>query len=204
MFFERTMSFFAGTLGPIVLGIILLQLSQGDFRQHQLLYIVVNILIIALLFYAILRGKIATLQVPRLRELALAVVVFGGVLLFVLIYSPLIHFESRAASESHRLLANSLNLSFLLEIALFAPIREEIWMRGFLQKGAFRNSWWGLLIASSFFSILHAPANIATFIYYEVMGFADGWAYKKSDNLAIPILLHIAWNSLVVAMALLN
>ncbi|MGT2716336.1 CPBP family intramembrane glutamic endopeptidase [Streptococcus respiraculi] len=196
MFFEKTMSFFAGTLGAFIINILCWQLNQGDFHQHELFYIVANILICALLFYAILKDKIATLRLPSWLELGLAAVVFVGMFLFMALYLPLVHSQSGASSEIHAITATGISLSFFLEASLFGPLREEIFIRGFLQKGVFNHNWWGLLLSSAFFSILHAPLNVAAFVYYAVMGLAYGWAYKKSDNLLIPILLHITWNGL--------
>lgn len=204
MFFEKTMSFFAGTLGAVIINILCWQLNQGDFHQHELFYIVANILICALLFYAILKGKIATLRLPSWSELGLAIVVFIGMFLFMAFYIPLIHFQSGSSSQIHDITATGISLSFFLEASLFGPIREEIFMRGFLQKGVFNHNWWGLLISSILFSLPHGPETIAAFFYYAVMGFGYGWAYKKSDNLLIPILLHIAWNGLFMLIDLFH
>ncbi|MEX5398469.1 lysostaphin resistance A-like protein [Streptococcus sp. ZJ93] len=202
MIFEKTMSFFAAILGYFVLEIICWQLNQGDFHQHQLIYIVGNSLIVLLLFYVITKGKIAGLRLPSWSDLGLVVLAFMALFLFDVVYTNVISFQSGAAREVHDTIVQGISLSFFIDVCFFGPIREEILTRGFLQKGVCNNSWLGLLLAATYFSVLHGPENIATFLYYGVMGMTLGWLHKKSDNLVLPILLHIAWNSMVMFFVL--
>lgn len=54
----------------------------------------------------------------------------------------------------------------------------------------------GLALTASLFSFLHAPYNVPSFFYYLFGGLMLGFAYKKSQNLSVPILVHICYNCL--------
>lgn len=80
--------------------------------------------------------------------------------------------------------------------AFCAPFMEEMMTRGVMQKGAFHHSYLGLLISSAVFSMMHEPGNVWSFLPYFVAGLVLGYMYKRSDNLAPSILLHVTINTL--------
>ena len=81
-------------------------------------------------------------------------------------------------------------------MTVFGPILEEFVFRGILQGAVFENSWLGLILTASLFSFLHAPYDVPSSIYYLFGGLMLGFAYKKSQNLSVPILVHICYNCL--------
>ena len=68
--------------------------------------------------------------------------------------------------------------------------------RGLLQGAVFDNSWLGLVLTSSLFSFIHEPYDMPSFFYYLLLGVLLGFAYKKSQNLWVPTLVHMFYNSL--------
>ena len=87
-------------------------------------------------------------------------------------------------------------LLFIGSFLICVPILEEFVFRGILQGAVFDNSWLGLVLTASLFSFLHAPYDVPSFIYYLFGGFMLGFAYKKSQNLSVSILVHICYNCL--------
>ncbi|ANU12005.1 CAAX protease family protein [Planococcus antarcticus DSM 14505] len=85
-------------------------------------------------------------------------------------------------------------------IAMLAPVVEEFMFRGVLLKRMIvRTSvWGGILISSLLFGILHLDV-IGAFLF----GIVASLLYLRTNNLLVPILLHIINNSLAaVAMFL--
>lgn len=88
-------------------------------------------------------------------------------------------------------------LTAVLALTIVGPIMEEMTIRGILQKGAFDNSHWGIMVASIFFSLLHNPYTLVSFLNYFSAGAILGYMYKSSGNLLPSICLHILNNSMV-------
>jgi len=83
-------------------------------------------------------------------------------------------------------------------VALFAPIAEEIFFRGFLYGGL--RARWGatgaMLISTLFFTALHF--SIDAFIPILVLGLFLAWLYEKTGSLIPGIILHAANNGVAV------
>ena len=92
--------------------------------------------------------------------------------------------------------STGISLSFIASVTVFGPILEEFVFRGILQGAVFENSWLGLVLTASLFSFMHAPYDFPSFFYYLFGGLMLGFAYKKSQNLSVPILIHICYNCL--------
>ncbi|EIM07987.1 CAAX amino terminal protease family protein [Planococcus antarcticus DSM 14505] len=85
-------------------------------------------------------------------------------------------------------------------IAMLAPVVEEFMFRGVLLKRMIGKTsvWGGILISSLLFGILHLDV-IGAFLF----GIVASLLYLRTNNLLVPILLHIINNSLAaVAMFL--
>lgn len=85
----------------------------------------------------------------------------------------------------------------VLMIAIIGPIVEEFIFRGVLLKRmALKTSMWGgIIISSLFFGVLHADI-IGAFAF----GVITSLLYLKTNNLLVPILLHVFNNSFAMFM----
>lgn len=83
----------------------------------------------------------------------------------------------------------------LIMAAIIGPIAEEFIFRGVLlnRMMAKTSMWGGILISSVLFGILHADI-----IGAAIFGVVASLLYIKTNNLFVPILLHILNNSIVV------
>ena len=89
----------------------------------------------------------------------------------------------------------------ILFICIIGPIAEEFIFRGLLLKRMILKSsvWGGIMISSILFGILHMDIIGST-----IFGIIAALLYLITNNLAIPILFHIANNSFAMIMAYLN
>lgn len=117
---------------------------------------------------------------------------------FLFIYTSIFKVSSGASSAFVDKRSSGYSLSFLLAVAVFSPIEEELCLRGCVQKGTFQNSWLGIILTSCFFSYLHSPFDAVSFLYYAIAEVIYGVSYKLSDNLLVPILCHIIYNSFII------
>ncbi len=87
--------------------------------------------------------------------------------------------------------------------ALIVPVFEELLFRGFFQttlRTLSGSPWAGIVLTSIFFAILHPPTHIPALFMLSV---GLGYAYERSGSLLRPILMHVFFNGLSVAMTLL-
>ncbi len=94
----------------------------------------------------------------------------------------------------------------ILSSVVLAPISEEILFRGLMQS-ALRNltgsAWMGIAITSVVFTAIHAP------YYYSmpsllVLSVVLGYNYERSGRLLSPILIHMIFNGVFVAIEIAN
>ncbi len=100
---------------------------------------------------------------------------------------------------------NLIDLIFtLVSVGLIAPICEELLFRGFLLDYLLRYN--NFLISNIFQSILFGIAHMNPFqlLYAIPIGFLFGWFYYKTKNFLIPILLHIATNTISVILSVVE
>lgn len=89
----------------------------------------------------------------------------------------------------------------LLSITMFAPITEELLLRGIV-LGAFKDRlkpWVANLITAVLFGVMHL--NLIQGVYAIVLGLILGYIYIRTKNLVYPILLHILLNLLGAGFA---
>ncbi len=85
----------------------------------------------------------------------------------------------------------------LLTILVIAPVVEEIFFRGYLQKRT------NLLVASAAFSYFHIVyGSLSELVGAFVLGALLGIAFNKSKNLYVPTLAHYLYNFIVVGLSL--
>ena len=97
-------------------------------------------------------------------------------------------------------------VALVLSAVVGAPIIEELIYRGLLQNGIARLTRAPLLpvvATSALFALIHVesvrPHALPTLF---VLSLAFGLAYSKTGRLGVPILMHMAFNALNVALAL--
>lgn len=88
-------------------------------------------------------------------------------------------------------------------VVVGAPVAEELAFRGFLQTGVLRatgRAWTAILISSAVFTLVHglAPYAMATIF---VLSVCLGVAYERTKSLAVPIVMHAAFNAGNVLLA---
>jgi len=91
---------------------------------------------------------------------------------------------------------NQKGISILLMTVVFAPVLEELLIRGIILEGFLRNYSPGkaILFSSLIFGILHF--NLIQFVGAFIIGLFIGWVYYKTRNLILPVLIHFANNLL--------
>lgn len=97
-----------------------------------------------------------------------------------------------------------LRILMIFFATLLTPIFEEIIFRGLLQsylRGIGLNCWQTIFIASVIFSLLHPLMHFPALL---ILSIAMGYAYEKSGSLLRPIFIHLLFNGLTIAFALLN
>lgn len=88
-------------------------------------------------------------------------------------------------------------------VAMIAPLAEELAFRGVV-LGAVADRWgmWpGIAVSAAFFAVYHF--NVWLFFPMLVLGGALGWLALSRRSLWPPIMLHVLYNGLAVALALL-
>jgi membrane protease YdiL (CAAX protease family) len=87
---------------------------------------------------------------------------------------------------------------------ILTPIFEEIIFRGLLQsylRGIGWSSWQAIFVASVIFTLLHPLMHFPALL---ILAIAMGYAYEKSGSLLRPIFIHLLFNGVTIAFALLN
>ncbi len=96
----------------------------------------------------------------------------------------------------------------LIQVGLVAPLLEEVMYRGILQrtmKSLDLGGWTGIVITSVVFVAMHAGVvqwHALPPLFLLSLGF--GWVYERTGRLAAPIAMHIMFNALNLALALLT
>ena len=194
--FNKCHAVFVGFLAFIIVTTVGYTINQGDFFQHQYTFIAVKSLLLFLSFgYAKWFDMISFGMLSK-KQLLLSIGIFLLTVLVNIGYYSFFTVSSGAGYQHLEATSTGISLSFIASVTVFGPILEEFVFRGILQGAVFENSWLGLILTASLFSFLHAPYDFPSFIYYLFGGLMLGFAYKKSQNLSVPILVHICYNCL--------
>ena len=95
----------------------------------------------------------------------------------------------------------------VLAVTIGAGTVEELTYRGLLQPAVLSimglaSRWPGIIVTSGLFAFMHAgPALPSAMCGLFVLSLGLGWAREKSGGLWSPILMHIAFNAINIAMA---
>ncbi|MFT8424010.1 type II CAAX endopeptidase family protein [Lactobacillus sp. UCMA15818] len=101
---------------------------------------------------------------------------------------------------------NSVKLTMILMVVIFAPICEELFFRALLintiKLKFFNFNWLAILISGILFGLLHASDTILSALMYVTMGIILGVIYVKYDNIKLNIAIH-ATNNLIALIPIL-
>jgi membrane protease YdiL (CAAX protease family) len=99
-------------------------------------------------------------------------------------------------------------------VVIATPIAEEILYRGVLQTGVRANlgvsadrrtarlDWFAVAVVSVLFTLVHYPAVPAhALIVLFALSVAMGLAYERTGRLLVPVVMHIGFNALNIAMS---
>jgi membrane protease YdiL (CAAX protease family) len=91
-----------------------------------------------------------------------------------------------------------LHLSYAVMAVLFAPFAEEYLFRGLLFRALDREwgGWAAVLGSAAFFAIYHQPL---AWLPVGLLGVANALIFKRSRSLLPAILLHMAYNAVIVS-----
>ena len=194
--FNKCHAVFVGFLAFIIVTTVGYTINQGDYFQNEYLFIIINTFLISLsVAYAKWFDMISLRRLTK-KEVLLLIGIFLLCVLVNIGYHAFFSVSSGAGYQHLEAASTGISLSFIASATVFGPILEEFVFRGILQGAVFENSCLGLILTASLFSFLHAPYDVPSFIYYLFGGFMLGIAYKKSQNLSVPILIHICYNCL--------
>ena len=194
--FNKCHALFFGFLVFAIVGAAGYSINQGDYFQHQYTFIIIKSLLLFLSFGYARWFDMISFGILSKKQLLLFIGIFLLTVLVNIGYHAFFSVASGASAQHLEETSNGLSLSFIVSVTVLAPIQEEFIFRGILQGAIFENSWLGLGLTASLFSFLHAPYDVPSFIYYLFGGFMLGFAYKKSQNLSVSILVHICYNCL--------
>ena len=194
--FNKCHAVFVGFLAYVIVATVGYTINQGDYFQNEYLFIIINTFLISLsVAYAKWFDMISLRSLTK-KEVLLFIGIFLLCLLVNIGYHAFFTVSSGAKYQHLEAASAGISLSFIASATIFGPILEEFVFRGILQGAVFDNSWLGLVLTASLFSYLHAPYDFPSFIYYLLGGLLLGFAYKKSQNLLVSILVHICYNCL--------
>lgn len=84
--------------------------------------------------------------------------------------------------------------AFILSVCLITPLIEELYFR-YGMIGLFgENKYYGIVMSSLLFSLVHG--NIPQMAASLISGILFGFIYVKSENFAITLIMHIAFNTI--------
>ena len=194
--FNKFHAVFVGFLAYVIVATVGYTINQGDYFQNEYLFIIINTFLISLsVAYAKWFDMISLRSLTK-KEVLLFIGIFLLCLLVNIGYHAFFSVSSGAGYQHLEAASTGIPLSFIASVTVFGPILEEFVFRGILQGAVFDNSWLGLVLTASLFSFLHAPYDFPSFFYYLFGGLMLGFAYKKSQNLSVSILVHICYNCL--------
>ena len=194
--FNKCHAFCFGFLVLIIVITVPYTINHGDFFQNESALIIVSFLVTSLSVVYARKFDMISFGMLSKKQLLLFIVTFLLSVLETLVYIRFFAVSSGAGVQHLAEVSRGISLSLILTTSVFGPIQEELIFRGLLQGAVFDNSWLGLVLTASLFSFLHAPYDVPSFIYYLFGGFMLGFVYKKSQNLSVPILVHICYNCL--------
>ena len=206
MIYEKTMYFLIGFIGNLVIMALTYSLFFASpeqlFRTNQEGFVLLNIMIITALLYCLKKYKIVRWQKPSWKELG--ILLLGVVAVYLMKWVEIFLFPvDIATSESAQNIMEIASRGFATATIL-APMLEEIFYRGFMQKGSFNHSRIGILISTGIFAFSHGVSSFPAFLMYFIPGLGIAYSYKLTDNFWVPMAFHILYNSFPLIILLMR
>lgn len=88
----------------------------------------------------------------------------------------------------------------VISIGIIGPIGEELIFRGIIQRGLNQTlkARWSIVISALLFMLVHQPSQYPLAI---LTGILFGYVYYKTNNILLPIILHIITNNFSTFLA---
>lgn len=173
------------------------------FMVSDMIYVV----IILLMFKKEIKAGIKDIKEHAIDRSLLAVNCWIAGCLIMTISSLLIsRVLNQGISENEALVRQGIKIApvyMLFTCAIVAPILEEMVFRRSL-RGFIKFKWLFILVSGLGFGLLHvlgSYSNPLDFLYvvpYGAMGCAFAYLYSKSDNIVLPIAVHMLHNTILV------
>lgn len=115
-------------------------------------------------------------------------------------------------SNNEEAVRSSINIAplyMLFSCAIVAPILEEMTFRRSL-KGFIKNRWIFIMTSGLLFGLLHVigsnnnPLDYLYIIPYSSMGIAFAYLLSKTENITLPIMIHMVHNFILVIVQILR
>ena len=100
-------------------------------------------------------------------------------------------------------------LYMLFTCSIVAPILEEMTFRRAL-RGFIKWNWLFIILSGTIFGLLHVtskdftPLHLLYVIPYGSMGCAFAYLYAKTDNITLPIIVHMLHNTILVLVQIIG
>ena len=116
------------------------------------------------------------------------------------------HVLKQDVSANEKLVRESIKLApiyMLFTCSLVAPLFEEMLFRRSL-KGFINNKWVFIILSGTLFGLLHVIGSyksLLDFLYvipYGAMGSCFAYLYNKTNNITLPIIVHMMHNTILV------
>lgn len=115
-------------------------------------------------------------------------------------------------SGNESLVRESIKLApiyMLFSCSIVAPVLEEMTFRRAL-NGLIKNKWIFIILSGVIFGLLHiigsykSPMDLLYIIPYGSMGCAFAYLLSKTDNITLPIIIHMMHNTILVLMQIIR
>ncbi|GAX02430.1 CAAX amino protease [Secundilactobacillus pentosiphilus] len=150
---------------------------------------------------------------PRLSEVQLILTVYVAAIVIELVLNlinrSVFHQAQTANNESINVLLSSDQWVFYLLMfsgIFLSPIAEELLFRGYLMNAFFKPDrfWLPIFVSAILFSLAHASTTIVSYLIYMTLGFFLAYTYRRTQNLAASIGLHMINNLIaMIGMAVM-
>lgn len=126
------------------------------------------------------------------------IMIFPAMLIFGYFYGIFIEKFFKIQFNAFEYIFKDINLLGIIFIILLAPIAEEIYFRGYIFNTLLKNNGiiFSIIYTSIIFALLHL--NVSLFLYYFIIGCFLAYAYKISETIILPILMHSVYNFFVI------
>jgi len=115
-------------------------------------------------------------------------------------------------AENEEAVRNLINISpiyMLFEVAIYAPLTEELIFRKSI-RDIFKNKWAFIITSGFVFGALHVISSVETttdllfLIPYCSLGFTFAYLYYKSNNIFSSISMHAMHNTMAIILYLIG